>query len=230
MGRTIARRAWLKGAGAAGVGFLVPGGVRASQSQAQMSTPPQTQGPFYPVKDQADTDVDLTRVQGRSGTAVGTPIRLEGSIRSVTGAPLGGAMIEIWQACASGRYDHPGDRNPAPLDPDFQYWGRITTDADGRYGFRTIKPGAYPNDPTWMRPPHVHVRVVAESHRTLTTQMYFEGESLNDEDRILRALTPAQRALVVVPFVPAGTDRTLRGQFDIVLGDPADPRVTPDLD
>jgi hypothetical protein len=60
--------------------------------------------------------------------------------------------------------------------------------------------------------------------------MYFEGESLNNDDRILRALTPAQRALVVVPFVAAGTDSTLRGQFDIVLGDPADPRVTPDLD
>lgn len=226
----IPRRTVLVRSGAAGLGWLVPAIARAGGQQSV--TPSQAEGPFYPVTEQADKDADLTRLSGASRTARGTVVRLTGSVRTVDGAPLPGALVEIWQACASGKYNHPRDRNPAPLDPDFQYWARVTADSNGRFGFRTIKPGAYPNDPTWMRPPHIHFRVVATGFPTLTSQMYFEGEALNDSDRILQALSPAQRRLVVVAFTPVPEARAeIGGQFDIVLSPRAnDPEATPELD
>jgi len=81
-----------------------------------------------------------------------------------------------------------------------------------------------------MRPPHIHFRIVAPNHRTLTTQMYFDGEDLNLRDRILLGLSPAQRKLVVIPFEPADARETLAGRFDIALGDPRDQAATPELD
>jgi len=230
MDSRIARRRLLLQAGAAGICLLAPRAGRAAQ--ARPATPPQTEGPFYPRTEQADKDADLTRVAGGTATAKGTIVLLDGTLRTLDGAPIAGAMVEIWQACASGRYNHPRDRNPAPLDPAFQYWARVVTDAEGRYGFRSIKPGAYPNGPGWMRPPHIHFRVIAPGFQSLTTQMYFEGEDLNLSDRILQDLPPAQRKLVVSTFEPvAGRNGEIAGRFDIVLGHTSvDAAATPELD
>lgn len=186
------------------------------------TTPPQTEGPFYPVKDQVDKDWDLTVVGNKTARALGQVIYIRGTVQDEQCRPVPKALVEIWQACASGKYNHPGDDNPAALDPNFQYWGRIVTDANGQYLFKTIKPGAYPADATWMRPPHVHFKVHRRGFNELTTQLYFSGESLNDTDKILLAVPKDERERVLVPFAssPTGLEfesGSLLGIFDITL-------------
>lgn len=72
------------------------------------------------------------------------------------GKAVGGALVDVWQAKVHGGYDHEADPNPTPLDPNFQGWARFTTDAEGRYRFKTIRPGAYAVSGEWTRPPHIH--------------------------------------------------------------------------
>jgi protocatechuate 3,4-dioxygenase beta subunit len=128
MRRDLTRRSLLAGVGTAGVGLLL---ARPGAGDGLSPTPRQIEGPFYPVAEPADKDLDLTRVEGRAQAALGVRVVLDGSVRTLDGAPVAGALVEIWQACATGRYNHPRDRNPAPLDPDFQYWGRVAADASG---------------------------------------------------------------------------------------------------
>src|SRR5688572_10202816 len=118
MTNLMTRRRWMVLAGAGG-SLLA---AQTASAEGRPVTPTQPEGPFYPVADRADKDVDLTRVDGVAGRARGTIVHLFGTVRTVDGAPIDGALVEIWQACASGRYDHPDDDNPAPLDPCFQYW------------------------------------------------------------------------------------------------------------
>ena len=223
---STSRRDVLKKAGMFGLGFLVAGVTRAAGA---VLTPPQTEGPFYPVTDQEDKDVDLTLVKGHTKRAHGQVTRVSGRVIDVNDQPLANAQVEIWQACESGKYNHPEDPNTAPLDPDFQYWGRTTTDAKGAYSFLTIKPGAYPADGSWVRPPHIHFKVSAPGFRALTTQMYWDGEALNDKDRILRALSPEDRKRVIVPFAK-DAQGVLVGTFDVVIGRLGRREGTPELD
>lgn len=194
------RRGILKRAGIAGVS-AVAGAVllsRSGQAVGALATPRQAEGPFYPVQDQLDKDADMTRVTGRVGEALGEKFRLQGAlVDAETGVPIDGALVEFWQACASGRYNHPRDSNRAPLDPNFQYWSQVRTDAQGHFTVKTIRPGAYPASSTWERPPHIHVKVHKAGYPSLTTQLYFSGDPLNDRDTILQALTPEQRDLVI---------------------------------
>ena len=200
-------------------------GVLASTSALAKSfdavcrtTPPQTEGPFYPVKDQADKDADLTQVQGRPNRARGDVVYIVGIVSDESCRPVPGALVEIWQACASGKYNHPGDDNTAPLDPDFQYWGRALTDANGEYRFKTILPGAYPADTDWMRPPHIHYKVHRRGYHELTTQMYFEGNPYNAGDKILQAVPANERESVVVAFAPADFDAGAQvGRFNLTI-------------
>jgi len=105
--------------------------------------------------------------------------------------------VEIWQANSRGRYTHPSDHNPAPLDPNFEGFAVLTTDAEGRYRIKTIKPGAYPAGPdARMRPPHIHFDVTGKSNR-LVTQMYFAGEPLNDKDPFLQGTGAGKERLIV---------------------------------
>ncbi len=99
-----------------------------------------------------------------------------GRVLNAGGEPVSGARIEIWQANAHGRYAHPADDNPAPLDPNFQGYAKLLTDADGRYRFKTIKPSAYPAG-AFMRPAHIHFDVTGKLDR-LVTQMYFPDDPL----------------------------------------------------
>jgi protocatechuate 3,4-dioxygenase beta subunit len=183
-------------------------------------TPPQTEGPFYPVDDQLDKDSDLTRLKGHTERAKGQVIYVQGTVTDESCAPVNKALVEIWQACASGRYNHPGDTNPAALDPHFQYWGKATTEDDGKYLFKTILPGHYPASPTWTRPAHIHFKVFARGFFDLTTQLYFEGNPYNAGDLILKALPPAERNKVVIPLTEAGQGFELGskiGIFDIAI-------------
>ena len=181
------------------------------------ATPSQTAGPFFPRKDQADKDLDLTRIAGHDKAAQGEVHVIEGRVLDENGAPVADALVDVWQANRHGRYDHEADPNPAPLDPDFQGWARLRTDAEGRFSLRTIKPGAYPVEEGWSRPPHVHFKVARRGFHELTTQMYFAGDPLNDVDRLLLAIPEAERPKLVVDFTAATADAPRKGVFDIVL-------------
>ncbi|MDV6345329.1 protocatechuate 3,4-dioxygenase [Nitrosomonas sp. Is37] len=160
-------------------------------------TPAETEGPFYPVTPQDDKDFDLTRVQGRDGVAKGKYIIVMGSVLDSHDQPVSQATVEIWQANAKGRYRHPRDPNPAPLDPNFQGWAIVLTNENGEFRFKTVMPGSYPASPTWVRPPHIHFKVSKKGYAELTTQMYFPGEALNETDLLLNQKKPSERLLMI---------------------------------
>lgn len=198
--KTVSRRDVIKGTikASAITGFLATG------IRAMAATPAQPEGPFHPV----NRDADLTRLTPSSPQAKGQVLYLSGEVVDEAGRPLSGAIVEVWQAAANGRYNHPTDPNPQPIDPNFQYWARLVTDAAGRYRFKTIKPGAYPNDPTWTRPSHIHLRVMRRGYHELTTQMYFEPENEDDrelleKDHLLNQVPAAERGKLIVALSPA---------------------------
>ena len=200
-----------------GLALLDPVRLAIAQ-EGQKLTPEQIMGPFYPVLKPLDRDSDLTRVAGKRGHAKGQVIHLTGRVVNSKGEPVRGARLEIWQANANGRYAHPGDINPAPLDPNFQGFGVQITDAEGRYRFKTIKPAAYSINPTNMRTPHIHFDVTGKKGR-LVTQMYFPGEPLNETDVIFKELGE-DKNLAIAKVLPPGKDLepdSLMVVWDIVL-------------
>lgn len=214
------RRLFLKmggiSAGALALTGILPKAVAATCGL----TPPQTPGPFYPGEKNFSAENDLTRVAGRNGRAQGQVVYVTGRVLGSDCGPLAGANVEIWQACVSGRYNNAKDPNPAPLDPNFRYWGETFTNEAGEYSFKTIVPGAYPADTNWTRPPHIHFRVAKLGYRELVTQMYFRGDALNEQDLILQDIPAAERDLVVVDFRPSPMGfepGTLTGVFDLTL-------------
>ena len=121
----------------------------ASLARARV-TPWQSLGPFYPKKLPVDSDADLTFVDGKNGQATGQFTRLSGRVTDQSGAPIKNARVEIWQCDAFGAYHHP--RDGGGVDTFFQGYGQTTTDDNGNYRFKTIKPVAYPG-----RAPHIHM-------------------------------------------------------------------------
>lgn len=181
-------------------------------------TPKQTKGPFYPIVDQVDKDADLIYVNGSQIQALGEVVIVEGIVTDQNCVPVKGALVEIWQACESGRYNHEADPNTAAsIDPNFQYWGKAITNEKGFYRFRTIVPGAYPADVGWDRPPHIHFKITALKYRELITQMYFAGQALNDKDLILQDLSQDDQKKVVVEFKNKADQQHPVGQFDIQI-------------
>jgi protocatechuate 3,4-dioxygenase beta subunit len=168
----------------------------ASRLYALSTTPSEIRGPFYPVLRQKDKDFDLTKIDGRNGIAKGKIIYLQGRILDSNGQPIENAAIDIWQANAAGRYSHPHDSNPAPLDDNFQGWAILHSRHEGTFNFKTVMPGAYPSGGSWLRPPHIHFKVTSEGHRELITQMYFPGNKLNDSDLLLRRKSRKARSLM----------------------------------
>lgn len=151
-------------------------------------------------------DANLAVPEGGRGMALGQFIHVSGQVLDEDGRPVAGAIIEIWQANAAGRYFNPLDTRDAPLDPNFVGNGRARADAQGRYAFFTIKPGAYPvpGSGRWWRPPHIHFSVLGPSSLSrLVTQMYFPGEPLNAHDRLILSLPdPAAQARLVARQTP----------------------------
>ncbi|HEX2010178.1 MAG TPA: protocatechuate 3,4-dioxygenase [Roseateles sp.] len=185
---------------------LLPSPARAA---ALRPTPAQTEGPFYPVDLPADTDHDLLS-QGATHYAHGRAAWVEGQVRDTSGRPLADTLVEIWQCDADGHYRHPRDGDRA--DPDFQSFGRVSTDAEGRYRFRTIKPVAYAG-----RTPHIHLKLKRGAQTLLTTQLYVEGAPGNERDVLWRSLRDARdRAALTRPFEPAA-DGMLRAVFGLVV-------------
>ncbi len=181
-------------------------------------TPAQVLGPFYPIEKPLDQDADLTLINGHKQRAAGQAVHVMGRVVNVKGEPIAGARLEIWQANTHGRYTHPSDENTAPLDPNFEGFASLETDAEGRYRFKTIKPGAYPNGPGLTRAPHIHFDVKGRVNR-LVTQMYFPGESLNEGD-IFMATSRKFRSLLVADVgkpTPDLEPDSLLAHWDIVL-------------
>jgi protocatechuate 3,4-dioxygenase beta subunit len=199
-------------------GAAMLGTAGHSLAAALRRTPAQTAGPFYPIDKPLDQDADLTLIKGRKERAAGQAVHVMGRVLDAKGDPVAGARLEIWQANTHGRYTHPRDANDAPLDPNFEGFASLETDAEGRYRFKTIKPGAYPAGPRLTRAPHIHFDVKGRVNR-LVTQMYFPGERLNDGD-ILLPTSREVRSLLVADVgkpTPDLEPDSLLARWDIVL-------------
>lgn len=231
----------------------------------KLNTPRQTLGPFFPdhgdpvheIRENLDfrlpiseaNDNDLTFINGNKGKAQGQVVYVKGKVLFNRGGKFEsqpGAVILLWNASHTGRYNHRGDLEATRFkhpetgewierahDENFQYWGRCITDKEGNYWFKTIVPGFYPVDIEngWYRPPHLHFMVTAPAIPQLVTQLYFKGDrlkgndliqQLNAKDKILRdkRLTTEEQENLIVEFKPDASGKIrdgLVGHYDFVL-------------
>jgi len=187
--------------------------------------PPQTlsevTGPLFGNDAVRPEEADLTAQH--SGEPIGERIVVSGRVLDENAYPLSDALVEIWQANAAGRYRHATDNHDAPLDPNFTGCGRVVTDGEGRYLFKTIKPGAYPwgNHYNAWRPAHIHLSVFGASFmQRLVTQFYFPGDPLLSYDPMFMSVPDERaRARLIAEF---DWEQTVPGhaiayRFDIVL-------------
>ena len=182
-------------------------GVSATRPlQPSAPTPAEIAGPFYPLVAQKDTDFDLTKLAGRSKSALGRHIFIEGRVSDVSGQPIEGATVELWQANAAGKYAHSRDANPAPVDENFQGWAIVPSGKQGGFRFKSVFPGVYPVGAGWSRPPHIHFKVTKNGYRELITQMYFPQHPLNQLDKLLQRKAPEEQALMVAQVSPEDPD------------------------
>lgn len=195
------------------VAALLASGSTLGSGQAQTAlrpTPADALGPYYPVSWTGEIDADLVQLRGRA-YAHGIPMLLSGQVLNTHGRPLAAAQVEIWQTDATGKYRHPGDDGEGPAQRGFQGYGRTSTDAGGRYEFRTIKPVIYGG-----RPPHVHFKVESPGYLTLVTQLYFEGE--NQERSLFGGFSRERDRLTIRPGRSQEAGReVLSARFDLVL-------------
>ncbi len=164
-----------------------------------MSTLPltssQTVGPFFGpalLREDAERHV-LIQTE-----TLGERIRIEGRVLDGDGLAVPDAMVEIWQANAHGRYNHPADQGPAVLDATFLGSGRSGTDEEGNYWFETIKPGRVLFDRERLQAPHICVTIFSRGLLNhLSTRMYFEDEPANAEDIILQYVPEERRSTLL---------------------------------
>jgi protocatechuate 3,4-dioxygenase, alpha subunit len=176
-------------------------------------TPSQTVGPFFALGMDRPGWNDLT-----TGNPAGQKIAIEGRVLDGDGAPVPDAVVEIWQANAAGRYNHPDDdQDEKPLDPKFHGFGRAATDAEGRFRLVTIKPGPVPGRGNALQAPHINVALFARGLlKHLYTRIYFADEAANAADPLLSALDDAAARNTLLAR-PAGGGNPLLYHFDIVM-------------
>ena len=183
-----------------GLAGITTGAISSSAlagEKKQAVTPGEIEGPFYPTYMQKDRDFDLTQIEGHDTPAQGDVIFIEGTVVDTDGQAIEDATVDLWQANAAGRYRHPHDSNTAPLDPNFQGWAIVPSGKSGEFRFKTIFPGTYPAAKDWMRPPHIHFKVSKLGFVELTTQMYFEGDPLNEKDFLIQRKSDAEQKLMI---------------------------------
>jgi protocatechuate 3,4-dioxygenase, beta subunit len=178
-----------------------------------LRTPPQAEGPFYPIDKPIDKDADLTLVGNHKTRAQGDIHVITGRILTHGGLPIPNALVEIWQANKWGRYQDDRDKSDLPLDDNFQGFGIAQTDKDGRYIFKTVRPAGYSFGGI-ERTPHIHFKVNAVGVNEFVSQMYFAGEPENKRDIFLNNILQKER--VVVAFKPLANGDKI-GVFDIIL-------------
>ncbi|WP_299675738.1 protocatechuate 3,4-dioxygenase subunit beta [uncultured Roseobacter sp.] len=188
------------------------------------STLSEESGPVFGSVALGPLDGDLTINFAQPGeTAIGPRIIVHGRVHDETGHPVSGALLEVWQANAGGRYRHKNEGYLAPLDPNFGGCGRVTTDENGVYALRTVMPGPYPwpNGTNDWRPAHIHFSVFGHSFaQRLITQMYFEGDPLIWRCPIVASVS--DRTAIERLIAPLDMDATVpmdarAYRFDIVL-------------
>jgi protocatechuate 3,4-dioxygenase, beta subunit len=178
-------------------------------------------GPVFGQDMVHESDRDLTAQH--AGEPLGERIVISGRLLDEGAKPVRGALIEVWQANAAGRYKHKMDQHHAPLDPNFSGSGRTLTDAEGRYKFISIKPGAYPwgNHANAWRPAHVHFSIFGAGLLSrLVTQMYFPGDPLLAYDPIYNCIADekAKQGLIsMFDWENTSPEFALGYRFDIVL-------------
>ena len=171
-------------------------------------TPSQTVGPFF----HHALPFEGGGILVRPGTQ-GQRIVIEGTVRDGAGAPAADVLIESWQADAGGRYHHPEDRQPQPMDEAFDGFGRVPTSDDGRFAIETVKPGAVPGPRGRAQAPHLVLGILGRGLLTrLITRLYFDDEAANAQDPILELVPAERRRTLVARRVAEG-----RYHFDIVL-------------
>ena len=162
--------------------------IKINHSLTEITGPLFGHGKLQPGED------DLSIENGEE--AQGQRIFVSGRVLDEDGRPVPRTLIEIWQCNAAGRYRHPIDQHPAPLDPNFVGQGRVVTSDEGEYKFTTIKPGAYPwgNHYNAWRPAHIHFSLFGPAFVTrVITQMYFPDDPLFSFDPIFNSI-PDERA------------------------------------
>ena len=178
-------------------------------------TASQTVGPFFHDCFMRE-DAGFDELAGEA--ADGVRIRVEGRVVDGDGAVVPDVVLEIWQANHHGRYDHPLDRRDLPLDAAFTGYGRIATDADGRFRFTTIKPGIVPFDDQRAQAPHIAVAVLGRGLLNhLYTRIYFDDEPATADDPVLQRVPAERRSTLVARRVPAPEGREASYRFDLVL-------------
>lgn len=185
-------------------------------------TPPEIEGPFYPVVQQKDKDFDLTRIIGHKEPAKGQTVHISGRVLDTDGNPIENVSVELWQANAAGRYAHPRDTSKAPLDPHFQGWAIVPSGKDGTFTFKTVKPGTYQAAQDWTRPPHIHFKATKFGYQPITTQMYFPAEPLNKIDALLQRKNKSEQALMIATAVK---DKPHHYQYDLILAKAGTPKA-----
>jgi protocatechuate 3,4-dioxygenase, beta subunit len=180
-------------------------------------------GPVFGHHELGPLDNDLIRNYAKSGDPIGERIIVHGRVLDQEGHAVAGTLLELWQANAGGRYRHKKDNYLAPIDPNFGGCGRAISDEDGRYYFRTVKPGPYPwrNFVNSWRPAHIHFSVFGTGFvQRLITQMYFEGDPLIKICPIVQSIPDAdaiERLIAPLDMNAAVPLDTLAYRFDIVL-------------
>ncbi len=206
-------------------------------------TPSQTVGPFFhyglPWKGGADLvgksdmgarpelfpeDHYVLNLSSPTGTPEGEVIEVAGRVIDGHGEIVSDAMIELWQANAAGRYASDDDtREAVPRDPHFVGFGRASTDADGVYRFRTIRPGRVPGPGNSLQAPHLALSVFGRGLiKRLATRLYFADGEGNDVDPILNAVPEARRGTLVAERKGDGSwwlDIILKGDNETVFFD-----------
>ena len=180
-------------------------------------------GPAFGRDEVDEIDADLTRNARVNGEPIGERIIVTGRLLDDAGKPIKNALIEVWQANATGRYAHKNDQHDAPLDPNFHGGGRMLTNENGEYRFITIRPGSYPwpNHYNAWRPAHIHFSVFGTNFLSrLITQMYFPGDPLQPLDPIFQSIPNKEaRERLIAKYNHDITEEfwALGFEFDIVV-------------
>ena len=183
---------------------------------APVPTASQTVGPYWAI----GLDWPEAWEVAPEGVA-GERFELAGRLLDGQGQPVPDGVLELWQANAEGRYAHPEDRQNKALDPRFTGFGRCGTDPEGRFRFRSIKPGAVPAPGGGLQAPHLVIGIFARGLlKRLATRLYFPGEPANATDPVLALVEPARRATLIASATGPGRlswDVRLQGAGETVF-------------
>jgi protocatechuate 3,4-dioxygenase alpha subunit len=149
----------------------------------------------------------------------GERITIDGQVLDAEGQPINDALVELWQANAFGKYNHPEDRQPGEIDPNFTGFGRVAADAQGRFTVHTVKPGRVRGLGNTLQAPHIDISIFARGVlKRLVTRLYFEGDPANEADPVLALIEdPKRRATVMAKPDPA---KAGQWRFTLHLGGP----------